>query len=125
MAKKNETTGVTHSESSSKGHASGSSDGTSGVATTTSVSTTTSNPPTRPLRTFRLKGVKASVFENRTEQGAFYKTSLQKVYKDGEEWKTTTSLGRDDLPVARLLLGRAWEFILETEAAARSGEQGE
>ncbi|MGL4445299.1 MAG: hypothetical protein ACRCU1_16865 [Alsobacter sp.] len=91
----------------------------------TTTAGTTTNGPARPLRTFRLKGVKASVFENRTEQGAFYKTSLQKVYRDGEEWKTTTSLGRDDLPVARLLLGRAWEFILETEAAARSSEQGE
>lgn len=124
MAKKNEATSVTHGETSTKGYASGSSDGSSTVVTT-SVSTTTGSTPTRPLRTFRLKGVKASVFENRSEQGAFYKTSLQKVYKDGEDWKTTASLGRDDLPVARLLLARAWEFILETEAAARNSEQGE
>ena len=70
-------------------------------------------------------GVKVAVFENKSEQGAFYKTSLQKIYREGEEWKTTTSLGRDDLPVARLLLQRAWEFILETEAAARTNDQGE
>lgn len=75
--------------------------------------TTESN---KPIRTFRLRGVKVAVFENRTEQGAFYKTSLQRIYREGEEWKTTTSLGRDDLPVARLLLGWAWEFILEAES---------
>jgi hypothetical protein len=124
MAKKTETPSATHGESSSKGHASGSSDGSS-ASVMASGSTATNGTPTRPLRTFRLKGVKASVFENRTEQGAFYKTSLQKVYRDGEEWKTTTSLGRDDLPVARLLLGRAWEFILETEASSRANEQTE
>lgn len=123
MAKKNESANINHSESTSKGNASGSSDGSMSVVTT-SANTATSSP-VRPLRTFRLKGVKASVFENRTEQGAFYKTSLQKVYRDGEEWKTTTSLSRDDLPVARLLLSRAWEFILETEASARHSEQGE
>lgn len=123
MAKNNKTPGVTHGQQTSHTHATSSGDGPSSV--TTSVTTGTVNTPGRPLRTFRLKGVKASVFENRSEQGAFYKTSLQKVYRDGEEWKTTASLGRDALPVARLLLGRAWEFILETEAAARNSEQGE
>lgn len=118
MAKKNETTDVTHGQQTARGQ-------TTTASATSGTAATASGPGTRPLRTFRLRGVKASVFENRTEQGAFYKTSLQKVYRDGEEWKTTTSLGRDDLPVARLLLGRAWEFILESEAAARNSEQGE
>lgn len=120
MAKKNENTGVTQSQQTAHGHATTSSDGSSSF--TTSITATTTSP-LRPLRTFRLKGVKASVFENRTEQGAFYKTSLQKVYRDGEQWKTTTSLGRDDLPVARLLLARAWEFILETEAARINNDE--
>ena len=37
--------------------------------------------------------------------------------KDGDEWKTTASFGRDDLPVMQLLLKRAWEFILDAEAS--------
>lgn len=79
---------------------------------------------TKPVRVFRLKGVKVAVFENRAGDGVFYKTSLQRVYKDGDQWKTTTSLSRDDLPVARLLLGRAWEWILEAEAGSTtSGEE--
>jgi hypothetical protein len=76
----------------------------------------------KPIRTFRLRGVKVAVFENKTEQGAYYKTALQRIYREGEEWKTTTSLGRDDLPVARLLLGRAWEFILDLESGATVSE---
>src|ERR1700694_3805568 len=78
----------------------------------------------KPVRTFRLRGVKVAVFENKTEQGAYYKASLQKIYREGEEWKTTTSLGRDDLPVARLLLERAWEFILETEGGSLAHTSG-
>lgn len=63
-----------------------------------------------------MRGVKAAIFENYSGDNVFHKVSLQKIYRDGEEWKTTQSLGRDDLPIARLLLERAWEFILETEA---------
>jgi hypothetical protein len=82
----------------------------------------------KPVKVFRARGVKVSVFENMTKNGdretKFYKTTTQKVYREGEEWKTTTSLGRDDLPIARHLLQRAWEFILETEAT-RSNEPTE
>ena len=78
------------------------------------MSTTTN----KPVKVFRLRGVKASVFENHLEgqSAVFHKVSLQRIYRDGEEWKTTQSLGRDDIPIARLLLQRAWEFILELSA---------
>ena len=53
----------------------------------------------------------------------FHKVSLQRTYKtDEDEFKTTSSFGRDDVPVARLLLQRAWEFILETEAKSRADQ---
>ena len=42
---------------------------------------------------------------------------MQRTYKDGDEWKTTTSFSRDDVPVALLLLKRAWEFILDAESS--------
>ena len=75
---------------------------------------------TKPVKVFRLRGVSASVFANdaKTERGpvTFHKVSLQRTYRDGDEWKQTTSFGRDDLPIAGLLLKQAWQFILETEA---------
>lgn len=77
--------------------------------------------PTRPVQVFRARGVKVAVFENRARQGGedriFHKLTLQRVYRDGEQWKTTTSLSRDDVPVARHLLHKAWAWILEAEAA--------
>lgn len=81
----------------------------------------------KPVKAFRLRGLSASVFENHTTVNdrtiTFLKVSLQRTYKDGDEWKTTTSLSRDDLPVALLLLQRAWEFILDTEASrSKDGE---
>ena len=76
---------------------------------------------TKPVKVFRLRGISASVFANTAKSGereiTFHKVSLQRTYKDGDDWKTTTSFGRDDLPTAQLVLSRAWEFILDAEAS--------
>lgn len=73
-----------------------------------------------PVMTWRRRGVKVAVFENETENSErktkFFKVSLQRIYREGEEWKTTTSLSRDDIPVARHLLQQAWAWIMEQEA---------
>ena len=46
-------------------------------------------------------------------------------YKDGDEWKNTTSFGRDDIPVLNLVLQRAWEFILDAESNRGKDEAAE
>lgn len=75
----------------------------------------------KPVKVFRLRGISASVFENHTKSDgrdiSFHKVALQRTYRDGDEWKTTTSFGRDDLPVAKLLLEQAWQYVLEAEAS--------
>ena len=78
--------------------------------------------PNKPVQVYRARGVKISVFENRAGDNVFYKTAIQRIYREGEEWKTTTSLSRDDLPIAQHLLQKAWEFILETEARRNKPE---
>ncbi len=74
----------------------------------------------KPVSVFRLRGISASVFANSAQSGdrdiTFHKVTLQRTYKDGDEYKTTTSLSRDDLPIAKLLLNRAWQFVLDLEA---------
>jgi hypothetical protein len=77
----------------------------------------------KPEKVIRLRGVSASVFANRAEtdhgEVIFHKVAVQRTYKEGEEFKTTTSFGRDDVPVLREVLRQAWVFILETEAKGR------
>lgn len=86
----------------------------------TSTEPTPAPTSNKPVKVFRLRGLSASVFANTAKtngrETVFHKVSLQRTYKDGDEWKTTTSFGRDDLPTAQLLMQRAWEFILDTEA---------
>ncbi len=75
----------------------------------------------KPVQQYRLRGLAVSIFANAAKDRGtpFYKVSMQKTYKDGKEFKTTASLGRDDLPVADLLLRKAWVWILEREAKDR------
>ncbi len=82
---------------------------------------------TKPVKVFRLRGVSASVFENASKNGdrpvTFHKVSLQRTYKDGDEFKTTTSFGRDDLPVCVHVMQQAWAYILDAES--KRGADGE
>lgn len=77
-------------------------------------------PSQKPVHSVRLRGISASVFENKTKienrEVTFHKVAVSRTYKDGDEWKSTTSFGRDDLPVVTLVVQRAYEWILDAEA---------
>lgn len=74
----------------------------------------------KPLQSFRLKGVSASVFENHSEQDVpYFKVQLTRTYRASDGFKTTNVFSRDDLPVVALLADRAWQFVLDHETAQR------
>jgi hypothetical protein len=54
-------------------------------------------PKEKPVHEVRLGLIKAAVWKNDTDNGIRYNTSFSRLYKDGEEWKNTSSFGRDDL----------------------------
>ena len=71
----------------------------------------------KPVEVYRLHGVAVSVFANKVKDRdvPLYKVSLKRTYfKDGE-FKSVTALGRDDLPIAKQLIEKAWMRILELE----------
>lgn len=71
----------------------------------------------KPVEVFRMRGVSASIFANKVKGRSIplYKVSLKRTYRKDGEFKSVTSLGRDDLPIASLLLKQAWQRILELE----------
>jgi hypothetical protein len=77
----------------------------------------------KPVKVFRDRRLSVSVFRNRAtvedRERTFHSVSLQRSYKDGEAFKNTHSLGKDDLPAAQLLLAQAWQWIVGEEAAQR------
>ena len=76
----------------------------------------------KPVKTFRFRGISASVFENTTHADnqpvRFFKVNLQRAFKRDGKYEHNSSFGRDDIPVAIHVLNQAWQFILETEAAS-------
>ena len=73
-----------------------------------------------PEKQFRIGLVSASVFANevRTENGkrCIRNVNLQRRYREGEEWKSSTSFGLSDLPNAIRALQLAQEYVEAKEA---------
>ena len=67
----------------------------------------------QPVFEVRLGRIKAVVWQNETEKGTRHNVQVSRLYKDGEdEWKSSTSFGRDDLPlVAKVVdLAHSWTY---------------
>ena len=60
------------------------------------------NTKTKPINEVRIGVIKAAIWRNETESGVRYNVTFSRLYKDGDQWKSTESFGRDDL----LLLGK-------------------
>ena len=74
--------------------------------------------PTKPVKSFRLRGISASVFENSTKDGdrTFFSVTLERAYKVGQEFRHSSNFTRDDIPVVQHLLDQAWQFILDADS---------
>lgn len=73
-----------------------------------------------PEKTFRIGSVSASVFVNRVQgdggKREVRNVNLQRRYKDGDEWKSSSSFGLADLPQAIRVLQLAQEHVESAEA---------
>lgn len=71
-----------------------------------------------PKAKFNVGQIQVAVWENQSGEGrSRHSIRLTKRYKDGNEWKSTNSLGINDLPKAMLALNKAYEFVLLKEQA--------
>ena len=48
----------------------------------------------RPVREVRLGRIRAAIWENETQNGTRHNVTFSRLYKDGDEWKDSTSFGR-------------------------------
>jgi len=67
----------------------------------------------RPVHEVRLGRVKAAIWENETQNGTRFNVTVQRLYKDGDEWKSSESFGRDDLPLLMKVIDRAHSYCYE------------
>jgi hypothetical protein len=67
----------------------------------------------QPVQEVRLGSVKAAIWENRSENGTRFNVTVARIYKDGDQWKTTDSFGRDDLLLLAKVIDQAHTWIFE------------
>jgi len=65
----------------------------------------------QPIHEIRLGPVKAVIWENDTDKGIRHNVSVARLYKDGDEWATTQSFGRNDLPLLSKVADLAHTWI--------------
>ena len=54
----------------------------------------------KPIHEIRLGKVKAAIWKNETDAGPRYSVTIVRLYKvEGGDWESSTSFGRDELPL--------------------------
>lgn len=66
----------------------------------------------RPVHEIRIGSVKAAVWRNETAMGPRFNATLSRLYKEGDDWRSTDSLGRDDLLTAAKVLDLVHTWII-------------
>jgi len=68
-----------------------------------------------PVNKIKFGGITVDVWENQGEKAPFYTFTLQRSYKQGNDWKNTNSLRAQDLPKAILALQEAYKKSFTSE----------
>ncbi len=64
-----------------------------------------------PVHEIRMGRVRAAIWENETPNGTRHNVTISRLYKDGDDWKDSTSFGRDDLPLLEKVAAQAHAWI--------------
>lgn len=68
----------------------------------------------KPIHEIRLGHIKAAVWKNETNGAIHYNTTFTRLYREGDQWKSTDSFGRDDLPLLGKVADHAHSWICAT-----------
>lgn len=69
----------------------------------------------------RLGNIHATVWRNESEDGShWFRVSITRRYKNGDEWADSNSYSRDELPVVQQAASMAYAWIWEQEAVIAS-----
>jgi len=70
----------------------------------------------RPEKKFSSGAISVAIWRNETvkdgKPSSFKTVTLQRSYKKGDKWETTSSFGVNDLPKAALVIGEAYKYLV-------------
>lgn len=74
----------------------------------------------KPAHAFRIGGIDFAIWKNVTKNGEnWFNVTVVRTYKDGEEYKESSSFRKDDLPVVSKGLDMAYGWILRQQLKQR------
>ena len=76
--------------------------------------------PTKPVAEVRINTVKGTVWANEVETGTRYNVVFGKLYRQEDQWKTTSSFGRDDLLTLAKVVDLAHTRILKLQEEGKA-----
>ncbi len=74
----------------------------------------------KPVAQVRVGSIKAAIWRNEAEKGSRYNVTFQRLYKDGEQWKSSESFGREDLLLLAKVADLAHTRIFELQQEDRA-----
>jgi hypothetical protein len=73
----------------------------------------------KPVEEVRIGSIKAAIWQKDSETGPRFSVSFSRIYKEGDEWKNTSSFWRDDLLLLAKVADQAHSRIFELHQQAR------
>lgn len=77
----------------------------------------------RPVHDLRIGRIRAAIWANETQNGMRHNVTISRIYKDGDEWKDSTSFGRDDLPLVTKIADQAHSWIFANGSASNGNAE--
>ena len=68
--------------------------------------------------------VRAAIWENDTQNGTRHNVTFARLYRDGEQWKDSSSFGRDDLPLVAKVADQVHTWIYQ-QSQSQSRPEGQ
>ena len=68
-----------------------------------------------PVFEIRRGLIKVRIWQRKTKNGVRFSLTVVRLFRNGDQWKESTRLGRDDIPLVRLLLDRAHTWLLNQD----------
>lgn len=79
----------------------------------------------KPVHTIKLGRIKAAIWANQTEAGVRHNVTVQRLYKKGDQWLSSESFGREDLPLVCKVLDMAHTWLFQSPEPAGEAEPGD
>ena len=76
----------------------------------------------RPVHEIRLGRIRATVWTNSNDQrDSWFNVSISRAYRDDDQWRTSASFGRDDLPLVSKAAEMAYAWIWNHKGSEDAG----